>query len=974
MSNPKFEGCIAVGGAGGQPAVGGQPTFRGQQLPQAEAGLTLPHTAAGFSKELLFDGRTEIFGAWKMRLERRLARLKLSHTLIRIPTEEVDSLSLEDPVEETARAERFQRRMEQEEAAMDELVMAINNDVPNKIVGVNFIKDAMDILCDSYLVKGTSAIIAMRGRLNNLPMTRFDSLSSLFYEYDLIIREMDRMGANLSRGEKVHSLLLAIPPAYSHIQGALAVLPPEELSSRSIVDIKRLFLDSELLQNTSASTIQPRGEPAVANHALRTASKKGDSRCFGCGEKGHFKSRCPKLKAAKKNGSRRDKVSAHAMLARVKRKLAEEASVRAASTIGPISAAAERGSAAKSVRRVVAIPGETFDAGRKQLGVTVAGVAAPHSNGIQKASPTSKVVPPQAGGILKSASPQVSGTQKKAIGQAKVATKATTKSERRVRFVVDSGATHHMVCDERLVENISKLATPIELSTAKTGESMKAYKKGTVSLKAMVNDDYSHFTVIYLLKRKSEVFEKFKEFEAMATAHFNQKLAKLRCDNGQWRERKNQQNVDGKSTSNALRMRSSEIVMGRSCVLRSLSHKSIAHTSPCGDKTPFEMWYGKKPDLSNLRIFGCNAYALVPKEKRQKLDPKTKKLIFAGYANNGYRLYNKSSRTVEIHRSVVFDEQELLDRRNDLLHSTISQPASQNAPVIESEPPAKSSEASENFVGNEDEHLVEHHVGNVDESDYDSAQDLDSHTDGEGEVGSQPVSACSSPIRRSTRDRRAPEFYTAKIATDNSDIPQTVDLLKTRDDWPKWKIAISEELKALNENKTWKKVESLPKERKSISSKWVFAIKEDGRYKARLVAKGCSQRPGYDYDETFAPVVKMESVRTILSLANQSGSTIHQMDVKTAFLNGQLEEEIYMRLPNDEMGNSQLVRLQKSLYGLKQASRSWNQRFDEVVKKLGFIPLKSDCCVYQSRARELTLVLYVDDILIVPGRKSLIRN
>ena len=142
-------------------------------------------------------------------------------------------------------------------------------------------------------------------------------------------------------------------------------------------------------------------------------------------------------------------------------------------------------------------------------------------------------------------------------------------------------------------------------------------------------------------------------------------------------------------------------------------------------------------------------------------------------------------------------------------------------------------------------------------------------------------------------------------------------------------------------------------------------MKDDGRYKARLVAKGCSQRPGFDYVETFAPVVKMDSVRTILSLANEFGYFVHQMDVKTAFLNGELEEQIFMQLPRDELGKSKIVQLQKSLYGLKQASRTWNKRFDDEIKKLGFVALKSDCCVYRSQIKGLILALYVDDILVV---------
>lgn len=189
--------------------------------------------------------------------------------------------------------------------------------------------------------------------------------------------------------------------------------------------------------------------------------------------------------------------------------------------------------------------------------------------------------------------------------------------------------------------------------------------------------------------------------------------------------------------------------------------------------------------------------------------------------------------------------------------------------------------------------------------------------------------------------------------------------LQSRDDWESWREAIAEEFKSLEDNKTWKVVNLLPRDKKAIQSKWVFSIKDDGRYKARLVAKGCSQRPGFDYVETFAPVVKMESVRTILALANEFGYLVHQMDVKTAFLNGDLDEEIFMQLPKDELGCSKVVKLQKSLYGLKQASRSWNKRFNDEINRLGFVALKSDSCVYQSKDRGLTLVLYVDDILII---------
>ena len=133
------------------------------------------------------------------------------------------------------------------------------------------------------------------------------------------------------------------------------------------------------------------------------------------------------------------------------------------------------------------------------------------------------------------------------------------------------------------------------------------------------------------------------------------------------------------------------------------------------------------------------------------------------------------------------------------------------------------------------------------------------------------------------------------------DEPLTISEAMGRDDSSKWKEAMELEFQSLIDNKTWKLV-PLPKDRKSIGCKWIYKIKynADGsveRYKARLVALGYLQKEGIDYTETFAPVAKMTSIRTLLALAAIGDAEIHQMDVKTAFLNGDLEEEIYMDQP-----------------------------------------------------------------------------
>ena len=140
--------------------------------------------------------------------------------------------------------------------------------------------------------------------------------------------------------------------------------------------------------------------------------------------------------------------------------------------------------------------------------------------------------------------------------------------------------------------------------------------------------------------------------------------------------------------------------------------------------------------------------------------------------------------------------------------------------------------------------------------------------------------------------------------------------------------------------------------------------------KARLVAKGYRQVQGVDYDETFSPVAKLKSVRIMLAIAAFYDYEIWQIDVKTAFLNGFLEEELYMMQPEafiDPKDANKVCKLQWSIYGLVQASHSWNIRFDEVIKAYGFIQAFREACIYKkvSGSSVAFLILYVDDILLI---------
>ena len=188
-------------------------------------------------------------------------------------------------------------------------------------------------------------------------------------------------------------------------------------------------------------------------------------------------------------------------------------------------------------------------------------------------------------------------------------------------------------------------------------------------------------------------------------------------------------------------------------------------------------------------------------------------------------------------------------------------------------------------------------------------------------------------------------------------------------DSEKWLQAMKSEMQSMYDNQVWNLVDP-PEGAKVIGCKWVHKIKHDMTFKSRLVAKGFKQTYGIDYDETFSPVVMLKSIRILLAIAAYYDYEIWQMDVKTVFLNGNLLEDVYMTQPEgfvDPKYPNRVCKLQRSIYGLKQTSRSWNLRFDEVVKDFGFMKNEDEPCVYKkvSGSAIVFLVLYVDDILLI---------
>ncbi|KAK0584804.1 hypothetical protein LWI29_018907 [Acer saccharum] len=220
-----------------------------------------------------------------------------------------------------------------------------------------------------------------------------------------------------------------------------------------------------------------------------------------------------------------------------------------------------------------------------------------------------------------------------------------------------------------------------------------------------------------------------------------------------------------------------------------------------------------------------------------------------------------------------------------------------------------------------------------------------------------PATQAQSAVRRSTRtpipNRK---FLQYMLLTDAGEL-ECYDEAYQGEDASKWELAMKDEMKSLISNQTWE-LAKLPEGKKALHNKWVFRIKEkhDGskRYKARLVVKGFQQIEGIDYSEIFSPVVKLTTIRLVLSIVAEKGLYLEQLDVKTAFLHGDLEKEIYMQQPEGfaEDGKEELVcRLTKSLYGLKQAPRQWYKKFDGFMQGNEYFRCNADHCCYFKKVK-----------------------
>ncbi|KAG8499930.1 hypothetical protein CXB51_006489 [Gossypium anomalum] len=365
-------------------------------------------------------------------------------------------------------------------------------------------------------------------------------------------------------------------------------------------------------------------------------------------------------------------------------------------------------------------------------------------------------------------------------------------------------------------------------------------------------------------------------------------------------------------------------------------------------KTPQEVWSSNPANYFDLKIFGCPAYAHVD---NGKLEPRSIKCVFLGYKAGvkGYKLLCPENRKVVISRDVVFDETAML-RNLSLKDSSNKANQKQVEHQINTESTPQASTKIENRVASSLQYSI--------------------------------------AKNRTRREIKPPKKYAeADLVAYALNVAEDIDANQepfnyseaiSCEDSEKWMFAMQKEMESLHKNRTWDLV-NLPKDKKVVHCKWVFKKKEgtpgveEPKYKARLVAKGYSQIPGVDFTDVFSPVVKYSSIRALLGIVAMHDLELEQLDVKTVFLHGELEEDIYMQQPEGFTVSEK----EDYVCLLKKSPRQWYKRFDSFMTSHDFKRSSFDSCVYFKKNSDgsfVYLLLYVDNMLIAAKDKVEIRK
>ncbi|KAH9743821.1 hypothetical protein KPL70_003436 [Citrus sinensis] len=373
------------------------------------------------------------------------------------------------------------------------------------------------------------------------------------------------------------------------------------------------------------------------------------------------------------------------------------------------------------------------------------------------------------------------------------------------------------------------------------------------------------------------------------------------------------------------------------------------------NKTPYELWKDRKPNIDYFKVFGCKCFILNTKDNLGKFDPKSDVGIFLGYSNSSkaYRVYNKRTLVVEESMHVTFDE---------------TNPSSTEKVIVDDNAEEEQQEEASNDNQEDAPPGIqeEHHEEPNAEQNEGTSQTLPKEW---RYVSSHPKDVILGDPSRGVTTRSSLRNTCEHAAFISQIEPKSFADAENDESWI---MAMQEELNQFERNNVWELVPN-PEHQSIIGTKWVFRNKMDEsgvivRNKARLVAQGYNQEEGIDFDETFAPVARLESIRMLLAYACHKDFILYQMDVKSAFLNGYIMEEVYVKQPpgfENEKFPDHVYKLSKALYGLKQAPRAWYDRLKNFLLDNDFSMGKADTTLFVKHKNQDILIvqIYVDDII-----------
>lgn len=485
------------------------------------------------------------------------------------------------------------------------------------------------------------------------------------------------------------------------------------------------------------------------------------------------------------------------------------------------------------------------------------------------------------------------------------------------------------------------------------------------------------YRYVYLIRHKSETLEKFIEFAKILSNKYGRQIKTFRSDGGgefmskeftgylkhHGIEREVSPPYTPEHNAYAERDMRTIVESARAMLYsRDLSPKLWAHavdtavyllnrtpSRKAGGKTSYELWTGKKPNLSHVRTFGIDAYKFIPDSLRKKLDAKSKKLMLVGYRANAYILLDPVTKKISVSRHVTFDENkvEVRERTREYAEFDESMCAMPVVNSNESDPDNENQEAG----------------CNIDDNDRNEIQNVVEIS--RSRPRKKYVASEEQRGKLKSANHGIDDAYQANVAQYCE--PETFDEAMSSSDANEWKSAIDEELAAHDKHGTWN-LEVPEAGTKIVTCKWVFKRKttptgEITRYKARLCARGF----GSVFDYTYAPVVRYDTVRALLAIAAANDYEMAQLDVKNAYLNGMLEREVWMEPPEGlklEDGKAK-CRLIKAIYGLPESAYCWNKRINAELLKLNLNRSGADRCVYYGKIGEVETIiaLFVDDAI-----------